>query len=172
MDARDLLIDGIERSREGGHTVLDGLGAATANRRPEGHNSITWLVWHLARQADVQIAHLAVGADVWTRDGWVGRFALDLPADAMGFGQTDDEAARVVVEDVALLRGYLDAVVDAMVAYLRGLDAGALDDVVDDSYDPPVTRGVRLVSIVDDAAQHSGQAAYVRGLVEGWRAAY
>lgn len=33
------------------------------------------------------------------------------------------------------------------------------------SWDPPVTMGVRLVSIVDDDAQHIGQAAYVRGLL-------
>ena len=38
-------------------------------------------------------------------------------------------------------------------------------DVVDRAWNPPVTRGVRLVSVVDDAAQHAGQAAYVRGLL-------
>jgi len=36
--------------------------------------------------------------------------------------------------------------------------------VVDELYSPPVTLGVRLVSIVDDCLQHLGQAAYVRGL--------
>jgi hypothetical protein len=39
-----------------------------------------------------------------------------------------------------------------------------LDRVVDKRWDPPVTLGVRLVSVVDDDAQHVGQAAYVRGL--------
>ena len=33
-------------------------------------------------------------------------------------------------------------------------------------WDPPVTLGVRLVSIADDSIQHAGQAAYVRGLLE------
>jgi len=37
--------------------------------------------------------------------------------------------------------------------------------VVDRRWDPPVTMGVRLVSIADDCLQHVGQAAYVRGLL-------
>ena len=41
----------------------------------------------------------------------------------------------------------------------------AIDRVVDDSYDPPVTLGVRLISIADDCIQHAGQANYVRGLL-------
>jgi hypothetical protein len=37
--------------------------------------------------------------------------------------------------------------------------------VVDETWDPPVTLGVRLVSVYDDDTQHVGQAAYVRGLL-------
>ena len=35
--------------------------------------------------------------------------------------------------------------------------------VIDDSWVPPVTRGVRLISVYADALQHIGQAAYVVG---------
>ena len=56
--------------------------------------------------------------------------------------------------------------------YVNGLDDASLDEVVDDSWDPPVTRGVRIVSTIDDAAQHVGQAAYVRGLVDEWSGRY
>jgi len=49
--------------------------------------------------------------------------------------------------------------------YLEGLTPDDLDRVVDDRWDPPVTLGVRLVSVVNDDAQHLGQAAYVRGLL-------
>ena len=38
-----------------------------------------------------------------------------------------------------------------------------LTRIVDDNWDPPVTASVRLVSIVDDSAQHLGQAAYLKG---------
>jgi hypothetical protein len=38
--------------------------------------------------------------------------------------------------------------------------------VVDASWDPPVTLGVRLVSVISDDLQHAGQAAYLRGMIE------
>lgn len=166
MGARDLLLDAAERSREVAHDVLAGITAGQANQRPGGTaNSITWLVWHLARQQDSQIAHLAGTDEAWLRDGWVDRFALDLPRDSMGYGHTFEEVGRVVVSDVGLLAGYLDAASDATASYLRDLDLTTLDDIVDTNWDPPVTRGVRIVSIINDAAQHAGQAAYVRGLL-------
>ena len=37
--------------------------------------------------------------------------------------------------------------------------------MVDEHWDPPVTLGVRLVSVISDDLQHGGQAAYVRGLL-------
>jgi hypothetical protein len=39
------------------------------------------------------------------------------------------------------------------------------DRVVDEAWDPPLTLGVRLMSVIDDCAQHAGQAAFVRGIV-------
>ena len=48
---------------------------------------------------------------------------------------------------------------------LEGLSPADLDRIVDRRWDPPVTLGVRLVSIADDCLQHAGQAAYVRGLL-------
>jgi hypothetical protein len=38
--------------------------------------------------------------------------------------------------------------------------------VVDEAWDPPVTLGVRLVSVIGDDMQHAGQAAFVRGVAE------
>lgn len=164
MDAIDVLVDGIGRSQEACHESLAGMDAAQVNWRPGGaHNSISWLVWHIAREQDVQIADLAGTPQVWEQ--WYPRFGLDLPEDAMGYGATSDEVAKVVVDDVELLTGYLDAAVAATVAYVRSLSAQDLDEVIDTRWDPPVTRGVRLVSVIDDAAQHAGQVGYVKGLL-------
>jgi hypothetical protein len=68
--------------------------------------------------------------------------------------------------DAELLVGYLEAVTLRTRAYLEDLDAASYDDVVDDAWDPPVTAGARLVSILNDCVQHIGQAAYVRGLFD------
>jgi len=60
---------------------------------------------------------------------------------------------------------YLEAVERRTTAMLRSLGETDLDRIVDERWDPPVTLGVRLVSIADDSLQHAGQAAYVRGLL-------
>jgi hypothetical protein len=64
-----------------------------------------------------------------------------------------------------VLLEYLDAVDRRTRAFLETLTPTDLDRIVDRRWDPPVTLGVRLVSIADDGLQHLGQAAYVRGLL-------
>jgi hypothetical protein len=39
------------------------------------------------------------------------------------------------------------------------------DEVVDRNWDPPVTMGVRAMSVLEDSAKHLGQAEYVRGIL-------
>ena len=66
----------------------------------------------------------------------------------------------------AILVEYVRAVTARTHEYLATVDAAELDRIVDRRWDPPVTAGVRLVSVINDATQHAGQAAYVRGLLE------
>jgi hypothetical protein len=63
------------------------------------------------------------------------------------------------------LTGYLDEVDARTRAMLQTLTPVDLDRVVDRRWDPPVTLGVRMVSVAEDNLQHVGQAAYVRGLL-------
>ena len=74
--------------------------------------------------------------------------------------------AAVQVSSADLLLGYFDAVHERTVRYVRALTPPELDRIVDESWDPPVSLGVRLVSVIADNLQHAGQAAYVRGLAE------
>lgn len=171
MDTTALLLEAMSRAPEACRAAVEGIDAGILNRRPEvdgrSNNSISWLVWHTGREIDVQVAALRNREEAWTRDGWADRFALDLPADSMGYGHSAEEAAKVVVDDPDLLLGYLDAAVADFEEAVRETAPEDLDRVVDDEWDPPVTLGIRLLSVVDDAAQHTGQAAYVRGLLAG-----
>ncbi|ALU39189.1 aspartate/tyrosine/aromatic aminotransferase [Kocuria flava] len=170
MTPQELLEDAARRPCEAADHVLEGVGAEALHARPGGANPVAWLLWHAARQEDAQVAALAGTEEVWTGQGWSARFGLDLPDADTGFGHGPEEVARVRVDSADLLRDYLGAVVERTAAYVRGLTAEDLDEVVDRSWDPPVTRGARLVSTLDDAAQHLGQAGYARGLAEeGWR---
>ena len=163
----DLLIDALGRTRENAHDVVDELSEDQLAFRLEGRaNPIGWLVWHLARVVDDHLAGAAGNEQRWTADGWAERFALPLDPADIGYGHTNEQVASVRV-GAANLHGYLDAVLDRAVGYVSGLSDADLDRVVDERWDPPVTLAVRLVSVVDDAAQHVGQAAFVRGLLPG-----
>ncbi|MCU1373603.1 MAG: hypothetical protein JWO68_889 [Actinomycetia bacterium] len=63
--------------------------------------------------------------------------------------------------------GYHEAVAERTARFLGTIGGDDLDRVVDERWSPPVTLGVRLVSIADDDLEHAGQAAYVRGLLSG-----
>ncbi|NVI90538.1 DUF664 domain-containing protein [Actinomadura sp. BRA 177] len=168
MTSAHLLTDGFDRVQGVVHGAAGGLTAQQLAYRPaDGANSIAWLVWHLTRVQDDHVADAAGTAQVWTEDGWDGRFGLPLDASDTGYGHTGDEVAAVQVESAELLTGYHDAVHDRTVKYVSALTDGDLERVVDRAWDPPVTLAVRLVSVISDDLQHAGQASYVRGLLPG-----
>jgi hypothetical protein len=165
MESRDLLVDAFGRVQGIVHAVVDGLSVEQLTHRPgPDANSIAWLVWHLTRIEDDHVADLAGREQAWAREDWVERFALPFDPAATGYGHESDEVAAVRVP-ADLLVGYQDAVHGDCVRYLASVDAAELDRIVDTRWDPPVSAGVRLVSVIGDAFEHGGQAAYVRGLL-------
>jgi hypothetical protein len=151
--------------------VVDGLDVDQLAWRPdEGSNSIAWLVWHLTRVEDDHIAHVAGSEQVWTASGWYDRFALPFPPEVHGWGQSAQDVARVRVAG-DLLAGYHADVAARAIEYVSTLGPDDLGRIVDERWDPPVTLAVRLVSVVNETAQHLGQAAYLRGLIERGHAA-
>ncbi|MFD5450314.1 mycothiol transferase [Streptomyces sp. NPDC003470] len=166
MLAKDILIEGYGRIQEEVHAAVEGLDPDGLNARPAPDaNSVAWLVWHLTRVQDDHIAD-AFGLDqVWLTQDWEKRFGLNLPRHDTGYGHSSAQVAEVRVDSASLLTGYHDAVHEQTLGALRSLSAKDLERVVDDNWDPPVTLGVRLVSVLSDDLQHVGQAAYARGLV-------
>lgn len=163
--AREILRDSFTRLIEHVDAITDGLTDEVSFHRPTPEaNSIAWLIWHSARIQDAQIAHIAGIEQVWSSAGWVDRFALDLPRDAHGYGHTAEEVGKVRAS-AGLLAGYYHAVHKMTLEYIATVTDAELARIVDENWDPPVTASVRLVSIVDDCAQHLGQAAYIRGIV-------
>ena len=142
------------------------LDRLTEPPRP-GANTIAWLVWHLTRVEDHHVSELLEADQVWVTDGWAPRFGLEPDPSNTGYGHAPDDVATIRPERPGLLLEYLEAVDARTRTMLRDFTSADLDRVVDRSWDPPVTLGVRLVSIADDSLQHVGQAAYVRGLLRG-----
>src|SRR3954465_7087320 len=151
--ARDLMIDGFSRIRDGLPVVVDGLSVDELLWRPDADaNHIAWLLWHLARQQDDQVAQLADADDdegsVWRGNGWVDRFDLPYPAEAHGYSMSSADVGRFTGADPPLFRGYHAAVHERPFEFVAELDDAAYARVVDDSWDPPVTVGIRLMSVV------------------------
>lgn len=165
MTPAELLAEASGRVLENGLAAIEGLGDDELAARPAaGANPIGWLVWHAARVQDDHVADVAGTSQVWTEQGFADRFGLDLPVEDTGFGHDVEDVDRVRVGADGLA-AYLRATHAATLAFLGTVGTDDLDRVVDEGWDPPVTLGVRLVSVVDDGTQHVGQAAYVRGLL-------
>ncbi|KDP89986.1 MULTISPECIES: mycothiol transferase [Clavibacter] len=164
--ATDLLVDAYGRIAEIVRDAVDGLDADDLAFRPDPEaNSIGWLVWHLARVQDAQVADVAGRDQTWSTGGWAERFALPFEESATGYGQSPEDVAALAGVTPELLLGYLDAVQSVTLAYLAGLDDTELARVVDEDWIPPVTLGARLVSVLSDDLQHAGQASYLAGLL-------
>ncbi len=165
MTPAELLTDAFGRIVEGGRDVVDGLDDDQLAWRPgPDANPIAWLVWHLARIQDDHVADVAGVEQVWTAQGFHDRFGLPFEPGDTGYGHTSAEVGKVRA-GAGLLAEYLSAVHEQTIEYLAGVAPDDLDRVVDRRWDPPVTLGVRLISVVNDDDQHLGQAAYVRGLL-------
>lgn len=167
MNVKDVLTDAYGRIKEEVHATVDGLSWEDLHYRPSPDaNSIAWLVWHLTRVQDDHVADASGGDQVWLSQDWEKRFGLGLPRHDTGFGHSAAKVDKVRVDSADLLTGYYDAVHEQTLAYVRGLTGKDLERIVDERWDPPVTLGVRLVSVLADDLQHVGQAAYVRGLLQ------
>lgn len=180
MNTSELLLDLFERVAE----QVPGLVLLSPDdlawRPGPEANSIGWLVWHLARVQDDHLAGVAAALDVqgegpagegfdggrqvWDQ-GWRERLGLPYESDAIGYGHSTQDVAAFQLEDPSLLAGYYAEVHEATRRLLPRISEQQLDTVVDENWDPPVTAGVRLVSVVNDVTQHLGQAAYIKGLL-------
>ncbi|MDG2112974.1 MAG: DUF664 domain-containing protein [Actinomycetota bacterium] len=167
MDAAAILLELYGRVPPLARRAVEGLSPEQLVTQPSSDaNPIGWLVWHLARVQDHHVAELMSEDQVWVSDGWSTQFGLGPDPSNIGYGHTPEEVEAVKPEGPQALIDYLGAV-DAVTRPLLGrLSEGDLDRIVDRRWDPPVSMGVRLVSIADDSLQHVGQALYLRGLFD------
>ena len=161
---RELLRDSFTRLIEHVEELTDGLTDEVAFFRPTADaNSIAWLIWHSARQQDLQLSDIAGIEQVWSATAGSTGSASTSRATPSDTATTPDEVGKVRAS-ADLLAGYYHAVHKATLEYIASVTPDELGRVVDTRWNPPVTASARLVSIIDDSAQHLGQAAYVRGI--------
>ncbi|HTN79013.1 MAG TPA: DinB family protein [Acidimicrobiales bacterium] len=166
MDVAAVFLELYGRIEPLAEEAVDGLDAGQLAASPgDGRNTIAWLIWHLTRVQDHHVAELIPDDQLWVSADWAARMGLDPDPHNTGYGHTPQQVATIRPPDGKVLVDYLGAVSSRTRGFLESLTPDDLDRIVDRRWDPPVTLGVRLVSVADDCMQHVGQAAYVRGLL-------
>ena len=168
MTSAGLITDAFGRIRETVTDTLYGLTTEQLTYRIDADaNPIAWLIWHLTRIQDDHVSAAFGVPQVWIEGGWAARFGLPPDSSDTGYGHNTVQVATVsdACAASALLADYHEAAYEQTAKLVSGITDADLDRVVDRSWRPPVTLGVRLVSVLNDDAQHAGQAAFVRGIV-------
>jgi hypothetical protein len=168
MRSADLIADSFGRIRETVTDTLYGLDAEQLSYRVDvDANPIAWLVWHLTRIQDDHLAAAYGVPQVWSEGGWAARFGLQPDSMETGYGHNRVQVAALceVISASGLLADYHEQTYQQTIKLVSGVTDEDLDRVVDTSWRPPVTLGVRLISVINDDQQHAGQAAFVRGIV-------
>jgi hypothetical protein len=167
MRSADLIADAFGRVRETVTDTLYGLTPEQLSYRVDvDANPIAWLVWHLTRIQDDHLAAAYGVPQVWSDGDWAARFGLQHGTLETGYGHNRVQVATLcdAVSGSGLLADYHEATYQQTIKLVSGITDADLDRVVDTSWRPPVTLGVRLVSVINDDMQHAGQAAFVRGI--------
>ena len=153
--------------RDGAITAIEFSPFRDHDGRPRGHRADDApLLVETARQLGEYFARerttfdlpLAPVGTSWQRDVWDQLVKI-------GYGQTSDEVGLVRGVSADDLFAYVDDVCSTTEGYLRTLTDPDLARIVDERWDPPVTLGVRLVSVISDDVQHAAQAAFIRGIL-------
>ena len=131
---------------------------------PEG-NSIAWLAWHLSRWKDRFGSMVSGEVQVWVGEGWAERFGIE--HDRTGLGDTLEQVAAFRAER-SVLFGYVEAAQQATVRRVSALTPEQWKQPF--QYMPtaePRPTWRAFIGTAMDFTQHSGQIAYLRGLLTG-----
>ncbi len=166
MDIAPLLLELYGRVPPLAADAIDGLPLSLLTEPPSaGINTIAWLIWHLTRVQDHHLSELLDQPQLWESGDWAAGVGLTPDPHNTGYGHGPAEVMAVRPQSAAALLEYLQAVHNRTCGFLASRTAADLDRIVDRRWDPPVTMGVRLVSVADDCLQHVGQAAYAKGIL-------
>jgi hypothetical protein len=133
-------------------------------------NPIGWLMWHLSRVQDNHFSAMEGKEHAWIAEGWREKFGRgEMPVSDRGRGHTSQEVTAFASPDVDTLTAYYRAVSAHTDAFLDSLSEADMDrqvpSLADDGTTVPLHE--RMEMCLMDTLQHSGQIAYLRGLIKG-----
>ena len=166
-DFKDAIKSGLEEYLEGLKKVVEGLAPVELRWEPTlASNSISWIVWHMARVEDRWVNRVLRGdVESWIRDGWHEKFGMS--EEAHGYGETEEQVRAMPDVEMSDLLAYFDAVRQSTLAYLEQM----ISTDIETTYSHPrlanLTGGWILGHILVEESQHLGQVTYIRGMARG-----
>src|SRR5262249_40584979 len=131
-------------------------------------NSIAWLVWHLSRWRDATSASISGEPQIWVSAGWAQRCGI--ADERTGLGDTPEQVRTFRVERAGLF-GYVDAAHQCTIERVARLTPLQLEQSITSRTGERRPAWRTLAGMCSDSVQHTGQIAYLRGMLSGygWR---
>ena len=170
MSVNQTTIAALKRNWEMVISAVSDVDEETMATRPnEDSNSMSWLVWHMARVTDRFIHfRLADKPQIWSVDAWYEKFNMPDEPNDMGMGWTNEQVAAWQAPSKEMLMEYFNKANDAAAGYLSSMSEDDLKREV--NWTAP--NGTMVVAdalsiLVWDNIVHGGQVAYLRGYFRG-----
>jgi len=166
-DFKDAIKSGLEEYLDGLKKAVDGLTSAELRWQPTlASNSISWIVWHMARVEDRWVNRVLRGdVERWIKDGWHEKFGMS--EEAHGYGDTEAEVRAIPDVEMSDMLTYFDAVRQSTLAHLAQMTSADMEATYDHPRRMGITGSWILGHILVEESQHLGQVAYIRGMIRG-----
>ena len=143
---------------------------ATLSVRPnDDSNSMSWLVWHMARVTD-RLIHMRLqdAPQIWSTESWYEKFNVPDEPNDMGMGWSKEQVAAWQSPSKDVLMGYFDKANAAAASYISGLtDAELGREIPWNAPTETMSMEEALAILLWDNIVHGGQVAYLRGYHQG-----
>jgi hypothetical protein len=173
MTWQEMIMDIFDRIAAQMAQVLEDLTPKQLNHQPaRDTNTIGWLTWHLTRSHDRNMSELMGLEQLWISEGWYARFNRNPDPSETGYHHTVKEVKAFKAPDSLTIMEYHRSVLERIKDYIANhLDESVLEqEIISPTLDSSRPTYRVITGVINDALQHVGQAAYVRGLItrQGW----
>ena len=128
-------------------------------------NTIERIPWHMFRVEDTWIQFfIQYQTEIWEHQKWTDVF--DLPTRDNGFGHTPEQVSNFPNLELAELLAYGEEVRKGTLAYLSELNPNQFN-MVPRERRPKICVADVFRQIVGELYQHTGQIAYIKGMMRG-----
>lgn len=164
MEARDILVDGVDQMTEWLETAIKDLNNEQVNHLPDGKTvSIGFNTWHVVRTAD-NITNFVMQdrkPPLWIANGYADRMGLPKVEQGTGMGLED---ARALQFDNAALREYLADVRKDTLGFIKVVPNEKLEEIqmIKPLGEMPKWRVLRQV-IMTHGFMHLGEINAIKG---------